>query len=483
MQKKESDISISYQLALDNFDFVKTVDNQVYFYSKKNKKALYPLRSKEFFDYLRMIFLQKTQRFVSSHVIKECVENLDAIQLIKITKQTKVYTRIAHLDNEIYIDLNNSKAPFVKINSQGWTLVDTTPIVFNRSKVMQPLPAPLKGGTIEQLNEILNMEYEDFYMLVAFILGTFMPPSSYPILYLQGSEGSGKSTLTKFIKKIIDPSKIDSLSISSKEDDMLMSANSQHLLAFDNISNLSREKSDWLCKLTTGSSLSKRKLFEDFEQFYISLTKPILINSIEYIGREDFLSRCLFIRLERRNLNTYKSLNSLNNLLTAYHPYILGAIFDLLSFALRNKKENEFNKYATRLVDFESWIYSIEPALNISKGTFQKILKKNLVTKNENALEANLFPRLIISIIKEKGNYLEVTPTDLYKLLIEQSIKDFGIQSRVNIPAPNKIKNLLERSEALLGSFGTNISYHRTSKERKIILTCDSNDGYDTFDK
>ena len=56
---------------------------------------------------------------------------------------------------------------------------------------MLPLPAPQVGGTLAVLRDVVNVARdEDFALLLAFLVSAMRPTGPFPILLLQGEQGS-----------------------------------------------------------------------------------------------------------------------------------------------------------------------------------------------------------------------------------------------------------------------------------------------------
>ena len=114
--------------------------------------------------------------------------------------EVRVHTRVAGHDDRVYLDLCNGRWEVVEIASSGWSVVagDAVPVKFVRKDNAAPLPYPLEGGSVEALRPLLNVRTEeDFRLLVAWIVGAFNPDGPYPVLVLQGEQGSAKSTTVR----------------------------------------------------------------------------------------------------------------------------------------------------------------------------------------------------------------------------------------------------------------------------------------------
>ena len=69
------------------------------------------------------------------------------------------------------------------------------------------------------------------------------------MLVLNGEQGTAKSTCTRLLRLLVDPNSVPLRTKPRSEQDLFISANNGHVLAFDNLSGLSAELSDALCRL------------------------------------------------------------------------------------------------------------------------------------------------------------------------------------------------------------------------------------------
>ena len=132
---------------------------------------------------------------------------------------------------------------------------------------MQPLPLPVRGGSIESLAPFLNLASEnDFVLVVAWLLGALRAGGPYPVLAIAGEQGSAKTVLSKLLRALIDPSVAPVRALPRDERELFIAASNGHVLAFDNLSGLPPWLSDTLCRLTSGGAFSTRRLFTDHHQ-------------------------------------------------------------------------------------------------------------------------------------------------------------------------------------------------------------------------
>ncbi len=148
---------------------------------------------------------------------------------------------------------------------------------------MLPLPVPTRGGTVEELRRFVNVTDEVGWRLtVAWVVQALRPTGPYPVLLLQGEQGSAKSTAERLLRALIDPSAAPLRTTPRNEHDLFIAATSAWVVALDNISNLQPWLSDALCRLSTGGGFSTRTLYKNREQELFDATRPLAL----YVSRQ-----------------------------------------------------------------------------------------------------------------------------------------------------------------------------------------------------
>jgi hypothetical protein len=97
---------------------------------------------------------------------------------------------------------------------------------------------------------------------------------------LYGEKATAKSTLQELIKMLVDPSSILTLAFSKSIEGMVQKLAHNYVCFFDNVSKISDELSDILCRAVTGSRFSKRELFTDDHDIIYNFKRCIGINGI-----------------------------------------------------------------------------------------------------------------------------------------------------------------------------------------------------------
>jgi hypothetical protein len=71
---------------------------------------------------------------------------------------------------------------------------------------MLPLPEPVPGGSVEELRTLVNLADGDAWILyVAWLVGALRPGRLFPVLPVNGEQGSAKSTLCRVARALVDP--------------------------------------------------------------------------------------------------------------------------------------------------------------------------------------------------------------------------------------------------------------------------------------
>ena len=119
-----------------------------------------------------------------------------------------------------------------------------------------------------------------FYWL-GWLVAALRPVGPFPLLSLQGEQGTGKSTVAKLVRQLIDPSTVPLRTIPKDERDLMVSANGSWVITADNLSNIPKWASDAFCRLSTGGGFSTRQLHTDTDEILIEFQRPTIITSID----------------------------------------------------------------------------------------------------------------------------------------------------------------------------------------------------------
>jgi putative DNA primase/helicase len=229
-----------------------------------------------------------------------------------------------------------------------------------------------------------------------------MPSGMFPIAYATGSPDSGKSSLTRLTKSLIDPSPLSiSTGIPSSEEILKVAEGGGFLLCCNNISKITNDESDILSCLVEGASRLERRLHTNKDLVAVNTRAPIFLNGVGLAAeRSDILSRLIQLNLETPTERMGET--EYDKQCEAVRPLVLGALYDVVSVALRNRSTVEIED-PPRLVDVTKWLVASEPALGVPEGT---ILAAMQTVREEGinwANETSPLPRVLKHFVREKG--------------------------------------------------------------------------------
>lgn len=247
----------------------------------------------------------------------------------------EVYTRVASVDDKHYLDLGNDSWSVIEIDEDGWRVLPVSPVMFVRPGNMRSLPEPKEGGDVSKLWEFLNVHNADRIKVLSWLCSTLRSTETYPILAIQTKANSGKSTTTKLLRRMVDPSKKEMSRLPKNPDDIGVAALNNYFVCYDNIDSLSSAHQDTFCVVATGTALGGRKLYSNFEESSSGMIRrPILLNGInEFVTRTDLNSRSVIIGLPQ--FTGSKTDTQVDQTFLAAYPEALGGLLTTFSKALR----------------------------------------------------------------------------------------------------------------------------------------------------
>jgi len=373
------------------------------------------LNDSKFEKWLAALYYGKFESTASAHAFGEAIGALEGRALYKSPKE-KVFTRIGEYKGALYLDLGDVEWKAVKITAEGWKVVSNPRIKVRRPPGMNALPTPKKGGSIQDLREFVNFASEDdFKLMVGWMIGALNPHGPYPILVLQGEAGSAKSTTARVLRDLIDPNVAPLRSAPRGEQDLVIAAKNSWCIAFDNISYTHQWQSDAICRISTGSGFSTRKLYSNDQEQIFTSSRPVLLNGIDgVVYRGDLMDRSIILYLPAIPADRRTAEKQFWQRFGDARPFIFGALLDALVCALKRIKDVDL-KWQPRMADFARWVSAAEPGLEWSEGAFLTAYKSNIGSANRMVLEASPIT-IPIRILCMDGSW-KGTPSQLLREL------------------------------------------------------------------
>lgn len=434
----------------------------------EHHREIWPIKSRSFRHWLAGRFFHDTKGAIGGQSMQDALSVLSSKALFD-GEEREVPLRVADFDSDIYLDLGNADWQAIRVTPHGWSLTNTPPVAFRRPKSMMALPIPTPGGSVDLLREVLNISDDGQWTLfVGFILAALRPRGPYPVLVLDGEQGTGKSHIARTVKSLIDPSRAGNRGEPRDARDLMIAATNGWLLSFDNLSRISPELSDGLCRLSTGGGLATRELFSDAEETIFDATRPVVINAIgDVVTRAALVDRGLMVTPNIITAQQRREERFLETRLNDIRPLVLGALLDAVSHGLRTVASVHLHELP-RMADFAVWVTACAPALGWELSQFIDAYCTNRSDAVEIGLEASPLVGPLRALLV-KGPW-EGTASDLLTKITEiggdtvRRMKDWPTK-------PNVLSNALKRLAPALRETGLIVTRReRTTAGRSIHL-------------
>jgi hypothetical protein len=284
--------------------------------------------------------------------------------------EQKVFRRIGKDERGYWIDLCDENWQAIRVTSTGWRVEQKPSVRFIRTKAMRPLPNPRLGGSYDHLWAFLNIPAEDRILVLAWMLESYRCDTPYPVLELTGEQGSAKSSTQTLIRSLIDPNQVMLRGRPKAVEDIYVSAKNNHLLSFENLSNISNDISDALCTVATGGGTAGRTLYTNDEETILEAHNPVVINGIgAVVLRQDLLDRTISICLP--TIEQRRTEKDLNENIERYLPSIFGGILTLFSDSLAELSAVEIESdQLPRMADFAKLGEAMAASLGFEVGAW-----------------------------------------------------------------------------------------------------------------
>jgi hypothetical protein len=386
------------------------------------RQETWPLRSRGFRNWLATRFIASEGNVPGRQGLSDALDALEARARYEGAIEP-VYVRVAPGPGAtIIVDLVDEDWHAVHITPDGWAVTSASPAKFRRARGMQALPMPTHGGSLIRLTDFVNVKDEDDWMLlVGWLLAALRPVGPYPTLVLSGEQGSAKSTTARVLRRLVDPNVAPLRCEPREARDLAISANNAWLINLDNVSHLQPWLSDALCRLATGGGFSTRQLYEDETEKIFASQRPVVLNAIESVAtRPDLIDRSLLIDLPTISEEARRAEAEFWAAFDAVHPALLGALFDVLSQALRQLPLVSLPTLP-RMADFATWITAAESGLGWTAGHFLRAYTRSRGDANVLAVDASVIGPVLLECVAAAcftAAQWEGTAADLLEYLI-----------------------------------------------------------------
>jgi hypothetical protein len=435
----------------------------------------WPVRSKEFKLILGHSYYEAHGKTVpGAQAVEDALKALEAIAIFE-GGQENIFTRWGtDAAGAVYLDLANDSWQAVKIDPQGWQVVDRPPVKFRRNKGMLAIPCPVPGGSLSDLAKYVNVEPADLLLLTAWLIGAAKPTGPYPGLAFTGEQGSAKSGASRILKTLLDPASAPIRTAPKEEHDLVIAAVNSWALAYDNLSSVPVWLSDGLCRLATGGGFATRELYTDDQETIFEVCRPVILNGIEALAtRSDLLDRYIVLDLPTIPEPARRTEKDVMISFEAGRPALLGALLTAISQALRDQ-DTLILTSLPRMADFAVWAAAgLGPELG---AQFLLDYERKRKHNNSQAIESSLIAQMLIKFYNQYSPQVwEGTPTDLLTDLTKLLNSEQGENAHFKVKGwpqdATRLTGAIKRIAPNLRREGIEIEFARYKTGRRITIS------------
>jgi hypothetical protein len=278
---------------------------------------------------------------------------------------TDVALRVAVLgEGELVLDLGTDDGAAVVIDPDGWMLVESSPVLFRRTRATLPLPVPEANEYgLETLRQMLNIREDDWPLILAWLVCALIADLPHPLLLLRGEQGTAKSSAARILTSLIDPCASQLRTAPRNVEDWCVAAAGAWMTCLDNVSDIQPWLSDAICKAITGDGLLRRQLFTDSDVSVLAFQRVVAMTSIDP-GRlaGDLADRLLDIELERIATDDRQADRAISARWRKAHPGVLAGLLNFTAKVLRRLPGIRHNDLP-RMADYGRIVLAVDQIL------------------------------------------------------------------------------------------------------------------------
>jgi putative DNA primase/helicase len=429
------------------------------------------LGSRRFQQWLIGRFFKATGDAPAETAVKAALEVLKAKALFDGPCHP-TFLRCATTDDAVFVDLGNAGWQAAEVTACGVKLTATTPVRFIRSEQTEGLPEPEE--TDERIEDLLSPFIacdgeEGLILIIGWLIAALYPKGPKPILVLNGEQGSGKSTISRLLRSLVDPNRAPIRAMPRNEEDLFIATGHSWILAYDNLSGMPHWLSDALCRIATDGAFATRTLHTNREESVFRAVRPLILNGIaDLTARPDLASRAMVVTLAAIPDGNRQPEDVFWAAWEKVRPRVFWLLLNALSSAVRHLPEVRLGHYP-RMADLIKLMSAAEPGLDWQPGRFLENYRAN---QQDLAMAGFDSDPVAAAIRKHIKTAWEGTASELLTYLTERLL--FDERKRKTWPATaSALGTAVKRAASVLRAAGFSIKRRRGVERTLVILPPD----------
>lgn len=456
---------------LEDVDFFKDKNNPSIIYARyyilNNVEKLSSIDESEFKSYVRMVAMSYKYFKLSADDVVQYVKDYFTVVCIPPEIETNVRTA-GNLNGTIEYALHDNNNNVVCVDENGWSIKQSSENHFLSFKHTLPQvePVPANRSLFDLMKPYVNLSGDFFTLFIIWLVQIFSF-SDHSAILLSADCGSGKTFLSRVVRAIVDPSRLDVTILPTKVSDLCTILTNSAFVSFDNISEIPKDISDILCTAITGASTTKRELYSTNSLSIFRMHNSIILNGIDVMPSEsDLAERLILMKLPKINSNKRVNVDQLWKNFETDKPEILGAIFDTLSEAI-SIMDTISIKEMPRMASSYREMVVIAHVLGINQDEFARIYKDNIDQLNKNCATTPL-----VDAIREYMNSPLVNGRKAEALVskIYAGVRNTYSGDKSTLPkSPSKFSQRLKAERNSLEAIGYTVNFDDTKSAGTMI--------------
>lgn len=378
-----------------------------------------------------------------------------------------VFLRVGSERGKIVIDLGRKDQAVLVVTPDSWSIEATSPLLFQRNKLIGEMPIPDRSGQLEDVRECFShLPDQAFDVVLGWLVTFFIPRYAQPVLYLAGTAGSGKTLLAKRIKQLVDPSPVLIQGEPANDEQWVRLLASSQAIGLDNLSKIDQRVSDRLCRAVTGDGQVKRQLYTDVDLIVTFYRRAIILTGIDLGQLEnDLIDRLIAVRLPRIDGADLRSEEQLITELDAVRPKVLGALLNLLVEVLAKLPDIQLDQ-TPRMADFGRVLAALDSILGTGRQHFDAYLSNRDELVGD-AIEGDAVAQLVLRLMEGRATWRGSNSVLLTQLRARATTESPDLPSH-----PRGLRSRLERAAPILAQVGIEIEFPSgtgSSRTRRVI--------------
>jgi hypothetical protein len=358
--KGPSQAQLLMAMAEDTYRLIRSTDGRAYAVPRLGPQIAVPLASRSGNSLrarLAASLHRQTGKVASASALADCITVLEG-EASELDPRP-VWVRIGQHQDTVVADMGTETGQCITVTPRGWSVQADSPVIFRRSELIHPLVTPDRGGTLDQLRELMNLPEDDYRLAIGWVVAAWFTGIPHPILLVQGEQGTAKSNLIRTLLDLVDPQPAADRTPPRDQREWAIFARASWAFSFDNITDIPPWLSNALCKGVTGDAVLQRVLHSDEDIGVYSFQRVIALTTIaiRHDVAGDLADRILLV--EPEVIDKRRTEADVQAARAAALPGALGAVLDLVAGVLRELPGTAVEN-APRMADFAKVLAALD---------------------------------------------------------------------------------------------------------------------------